>query len=385
MKFRISYLLLPVALVLSTMSPASAVAKSGSPCNTLSQFQKTTQGLLVCDLIKKKKIWRKATGVEATFYKNDQLRIQEEQQKKLDEAAKAETDRIAQEAKAAADKAAADKAAADKAAADKAAADKAAADKAAADKAAADKAAADKAAADKAAADKAAADKAAAYKAAADKAAADKAAADKAAADKAAAAEVPKLVVGGTYFGQDVDHPEWNWVAIRVTNSASTKMFSHQFFDVLLADATGGIIDSSFSTNFPILGPGQSAWYTTTEFNSKPISQSVFQQKYSTTSSPLALSELPTATNAHLVTSSYYASRKMIAFTVRNNSSKVLSEGTKCFAVLLNSSNTPVYAIWGRMGKSVLPGGSAEVTIGSDFTFNGQYSSIEISLGPQFP
>ena len=315
MKFRISYLLLPVALVLSTMSPASAVAKSGSPCNTLSQFQKTTQGLLVCDLIKKKKIWRKATGVEATFYKNDQLRIQEEQQKKLDEAAKAETDRIAQEAKAAADKAAA----------------------------------------------------------------------DKAAADKAAAAEVPKLVVGGTYFGQDVDHPEWNWVAIRVTNSASTKMFSHQFFDVLLADATGGIIDSSFSTNFPILGPGQSAWYTTTEFNSKPISQSVFQQKYSTTSSPLALSELPTATNAHLVTSSYYASRKMIAFTVRNNSSKVLSEGTKCFAVLLNSSNTPVYAIWGRMGKSVLPGGSAEVTIGSDFTFNGQYSSIEISLGPQFP
>jgi hypothetical protein len=321
-------------LALSSFVPAFAAVKTGSPCISLNQFQKTTQGLLVCDLIKKKKTWRKATAVEATFYKNDQLRMQEEQQKKLDDAAKAESDRLAQEAKATADKAAADKAVADKAAADKAVADKAVADKAAADK---------------------------------------------------AAAEVPKLVVAGTYFGQDVDHPEWNWVAIRVTNSASTKMFSHQFFDVLLADATGGIIDSSFSTNFPILGPGQSAWYTTTEFNSKPISQSVFQQKYSTTPSPLALSELPTATNAHLVTSTYYASRKMIAFTVRNNSSKVLSEGTKCFAVLLNSSNTPVYAIWGRMGKSVLPGGSAEVTIGSDFTFNGQYSSIEISLGPQFP
>ena len=358
--------LLSIGLVVGLAPSAFAATKPapGAKCTKVSTFQQTPKGLLVCDQVKKKKVWRKTTRVEAKFHKKEQVRIQkeiqkkEELQKKSDEAVKAEADRIALEAQAAADAVA----------------------KAAADKAATDKAAADAAA--KAAADKAAAD--AAAKAAADKAAADKAAADKAAAEAAAkaAADIPKLVVGGTYFGQDADNPSWNWVAVRISNSASTKLYTHQSFDVLLADSSGTIVDSSFSTNFPILGPGQSAWYTTTEFNTSPISQAVFQQKYSTSPSPMSFNELPSASNARLVTSTYYASRKMVAFTIRNNSSQVLSDSTKCFAVLLNSSNIPVYAIWGRLGKSVLPGGTAEVTIGSDFTFNGQYSSIEISLGP---
>ena len=153
-------LILTVAstLLLNSAIPATAAPKIGSSCTKLSLFQQTPQGLLVCDQVKKKKIWRKTTAVEARLYKNEQVRLQKELQKKTDAAAKLEAERIAQETQAAADavaKAAADKAAADKAAADKAAADKAAADKAAADKAAADKAAADKAAADKAAADKA--------------------------------------------------------------------------------------------------------------------------------------------------------------------------------------------------------------------------------------
>lgn len=340
---------LVITLALSNTSAIAAV-KIGSSCTKTSTFQKAPQGLLVCDLVKKKRIWRKSTAIEARFYKNDQIRIKKEAQQKLDDAAKAEVDRIAQESQSAADAAA---------------------------KAALDKAAADAA---KAALDKAAAD--VAVKAAADKAAADAAAKAAAEAAAKAAADVPKLVVGTTYFGQDADNPSWNWVAVRVSNSASTKLYTHQFFDVLLADSSGTIVDSSFSTNFPILGPGQSAWYTTTEFNTSPISQAVFQPKYATSPSPMSFNELPSASNARLVTSSYYASRKMVAFTIRNNSSQVLSDSTKCFAVLLNSSNIPVYATWGRLGKSVLPGGTAEVTIGSDFTFNGQYSSIEISLGP---
>ncbi len=241
---------------------------------------------------------------------------------------------------------------------------------------------ADKAAADKAAADKAAADKAAADKAAADKAAADKAAADKAAADKAAA-EVPNLIVGKMFSGGDADNPNWKWTAVKVTNTATTKIYSHQFFDVSIADSSGGVVDSSSEGSFPLLGPSASAWYVITQFNALASSQIFLQKRFSTLPSPLLVSELPTSSNAQLINSSYDPSKKLVQVMVKNNSTtKIISKSSTAYAVLLDASGVPIYAVRGFFDKAILPGGSANIILGSSFTFNGQVASIQVSIAP---
>jgi len=193
----------------------------------------------------------------------------------------------------------------------------------------------------------------------------------------------PSLSVGRFYAGNDNDDSTWKWIAVEIANASSTQILSHQFYDVLIGDSGGAVVDSSFSLSFPILGPGQKAWYTTTQFNRAPSSQVVFQKKYSTTPSLFSASELPTTSGARLVTSINIPSRKMIAVTVRNNSmSQILSKSSKAFAVLLDSSGTPIYAAWGFLDKAVLPGGSAEVLIGDDFTFNGTPASIVVTIAP---
>jgi hypothetical protein len=96
---------LPVVLVfvllLGLSSQAFGAVKIGSSCSKVSSFQLSGKTLLVCDLIKKTKVWRKASNIEVRLYNQEKIRL----------------------AKAAEDKAAADKAAAEKAAAEKAAAD----------------------------------------------------------------------------------------------------------------------------------------------------------------------------------------------------------------------------------------------------------------------
>ena len=68
--------------------------------------------------------------------------------------------------------------------------------------------------------------------------------------------------------------------------------------------------------------------------------------------------------------------------TVKNNSSQVLSKSSTAYAVLLDSSGTPIYAARGFFDKAILPGGSAEIIIGDDFTFNGQAASIQVTIAP---
>jgi hypothetical protein len=81
------------------------------------------------------------------------------------------------------------------------------------------------------------------------------------------------------------------------------------------------------------------------------------------------------------VTSPYYANRKAVGFTLKNNSnSRILNSSSTAFAVLFDSNGIPVYAERGMIGKSVLPGGATEISIG-DFTFNGSYASIEVIIG----
>ena len=343
-----------------------AAPKIGSTCKKISTFQQSASVLLVCDVVKKKKVWRKATSIEKTLYLQEKNRLDRAAaQKIIDETAAALAEKLA------AEKLAAEKLAAEKAAADKLAADKLAADKLAADKLAADKLAADKLAADKLAAEKAAAD--AAAKAAADAAA-------KAAAD--AAAETPNLLVGSLYSGIDADSPEWRWIAVRVTNSASTKIYSHGSFNILMGDAGGGIVDSNFEGNFPLIGPKQTVWYVTTQFKGTPASQVVFQKQYSTRPSPLSVSEFPTVSNPRLIPSPYLSTRKSVIVTVKNNSSQVLSKSSSADAVLLDASGTPLYAASGFFDKAILPGGSADIIIGDDFTYNGTFASIEVTVSP---
>jgi hypothetical protein len=217
--------LLAVSIIVSAMPISSALVTPGTKCSKVSSFQQSGKTLLVCDLIKKKKVWRKATAIESKLYKNEQLRIERETKQKILDAAKAESDRLALEAKVKADaeaaQAAAEKAAAEKAAAEKAAAEKAAAEKAAAEKAAAEKAAAEKAAADaaaRAAAERAAAD--AAARAAAERAAAERAAADaaaRAAAERAAATPTVRVL---SIFGRPYQDSGSTWY-IPITNSST--------------------------------------------------------------------------------------------------------------------------------------------------------------------
>jgi hypothetical protein len=363
-------------------SANSASPKVGGSCAKVNTFSQSGSTVLVCVSNKGKKVWRKASSVEKALYLKEKTRAAVEAAQKIIDRAKIDADRVLADAKMAAEKLAAEAAA--KAAADLAALEKAAADKAAAEAAtkaaaeAAAKAAAEAAA--KAAADKAAAD--AAAKAAADKAAADKAAADKAAAEAAAkAADVPSLIAGRFFSGPDSDNSSWKWVAVEVRNSSPYNILSHRSFDVLIGDSGGAIVDSSWEPGFPLLLPNQSAWYVTTQFNSQNSSQAVFRKSYSTQPSPLTASEFPTALNPRLVTSPYYASRKAVSFTIKNNSnSQILNSSSKAFAVVFNASGVPIYAESGFIGKSVLPGGQAEITVG-DFTFNGEYSYVLVTIG----
>lgn len=191
----------------------------------------------------------------------------------------------------------------------------------------------------------------------------------------------PSLSVGQVFSGIDSDNPSWKWVAVRISNTSSNQIFSHRSFNVLIADSSGGISDTSFEPSFPILGPNQSAWYVTTQFNDQSTGQVVFQKQYSTTPSPFLASELPTTTGARLITSINSSTKKMVAVTVRNNSSsQILSKSSTAYAVLFNESGVPVYATRGFFDKAVLPGGSVEVLIGGDFTFNGSAASIAVTI-----
>ena len=382
LSWKIGIFLIGSSLVLTPSIANSASAKVGGSCTKVNSFSQTDTAVLVCVSSKGKKVWRKASSVEKALYLKERARLATEAAQKIIDRAKVEADRVLAEAKVAAEKATADAAA--KIAADQAAAAKAASDKAAAE--AAQKAAAEAAAkvaaeaAAKAASDKAAAE--AAQKAAADKAAADKAAADKAAAEAAArAADVPSLIAGRFFSGPDSDDSSTKWVAVEIKNSSPYNILSHRSYDVLIGDSGGAIVDSSWEPGFPVLLPSQSGWYVTTQFNNKSSSQIVFRKTYSTQPSPLGASEFPSALNPRLVTSPYYATRKAVSFTIKNNSSsKILSSSSKAFAVVFNSSGVPIYAESGRIGISVLPGGQAEITVG-DFTFNGDYSYILVTIG----
>lgn len=111
--------LLTCSLLMVNPEAMAANARIGAICPTVNQFDESGSQLLVCEVIKKKKTWRKATSVERNLYMKEKNRLLREAALKILNDAKSAADKIVNDAKSAVDAAA--KAAADKVIADAAA------------------------------------------------------------------------------------------------------------------------------------------------------------------------------------------------------------------------------------------------------------------------
>lgn len=78
----------------------SATTKVGGPCTKINQFRESGSTLLVCTTSRGKKVWRKATGVEKSFYLKEKERVAKAAAQKIIDAANAEATRLDLEAKA---------------------------------------------------------------------------------------------------------------------------------------------------------------------------------------------------------------------------------------------------------------------------------------------
>ena len=359
MKRNLAFIII-FAFLTSSTNQVSAAPKIGSTCTKVSTFQQSIGALLVCDVVKKKKVWRKATSIEKSLYQMEKNRLAKvEAQKIIDDAAAAvAADKVAAEAivKAAADKATADAAA-------KAAADKVAVE--AIVKAAADKATADAAA--KAAADKVAVE--AIVKAAADKAAAD----------------VFGLNSLATWSGPDPMNEwlGWQWAAVKVSNKSKFGILRSGYSTSTYVDSQGVSVDSNMEKT-PTLLPNATGWMVSTIHNLKSVGSTFLSAFTTQKASEIKASELPTISG---ISFSPSGSGGIVSATIKNNSSsKFLYGATHTNVVFLNSSGVPVYAYWGSLSNSIAPGFTATVDLNAflrgklSFIPTG-FTSIEVTLG----
>lgn len=191
---------------------------------------------------------------------------------------------------------------------------------------------------------------------------------------------LPSLIVGQMYSGVDIDNPTWKWIAIRISNSSTSKILSGSLTKLIsLIDSNGGVVDSS-GTSIPTLLPGASGWVATTQFNTKEATRAIIE-KSSPKISAISAAEFPIISGISLVAAAT-PGRKSIQMTIQNKSQDFfLDRYTRISAVVLGSSGTPIYAISGFPDVWIAPGGSSTFNLGS-FTLNGQATSIEVSLQP---
>jgi hypothetical protein len=191
---------------------------------------------------------------------------------------------------------------------------------------------------------------------------------------------LPSLVVGQMYSGIDVDNSTWKWIAVRLSNSSTTKILSGSSNRLItLVDANGGVVDSS-GTSIPALLPGASGWVASTQFNIKDASRAIIENSAPKISA-ISATEFPAIFGVSLV-SAATPGRKSIQMTLQNKSQSLfLDRYTRISAVVLGSSGVPIYAISGYPDVWIAPGGSSTVSIGA-FTLLGSASSIEVSVQP---
>ena len=191
---------------------------------------------------------------------------------------------------------------------------------------------------------------------------------------------LPSLLVGQMYSGIDVDNSTWKWVAVRLSNSSTTKILSGNLNRLItLVDVNGGVVDSS-GTSIPALLPGASGWVASTQFNTKDASRAIIENSAPKISA-ITATEFPTISSVSLI-SEADPGRKSIQMTIQNKSQGLfLNRYTRISAVILGSNGVPIYAISGFPDVWIAPGGSSTVSIGS-FTLLGSASSIEVSIQP---
>jgi hypothetical protein len=191
---------------------------------------------------------------------------------------------------------------------------------------------------------------------------------------------LPSLLVGQMYSGIDVDNSTWKWIAVRLSNSSTTKILSGNLNRLItLVDVNGGVVDSS-GTSFPALLPGASGWVASTQFNTKDATRAIIENTAPKISA-ISATEFPIISGVSLV-SAATPGRKSIQMTIQNKSQSLfLDRYTRISAVVLGSNGTPVYAISGFPDVWIAPGGSSTVSIGS-FTLLGSAISIEVSIQP---
>jgi len=191
---------------------------------------------------------------------------------------------------------------------------------------------------------------------------------------------LPSLLVGQMYSGIDVDNSTWKWVAVRLSNSSTTKILSGSSNRLItLVDASGGVVDSS-GTSIPALLPGASGWVASTQFNTKDASRAIIENSAPKISA-ITATEFPTISGVSLI-SAADPGRKSIQMTIQNKSQSLfLNRYTRISAVILGSNGVPIYAISGYPDVWIAPGGSSTVSIGS-FTLLGSAISIEVSIQP---
>jgi len=191
---------------------------------------------------------------------------------------------------------------------------------------------------------------------------------------------LPSLVVGQMYSGIDANNEPWKWVAIRITNSSTTKILSGNSNRLIsLIDSNGGVVDSS-GTSIPALLPGASGWVATTQFNNKQASRAIVENSAPKVSE-VSASEFPTISGVSLVPSST-SGRQSIQMTITNNSQRFfLNRYTRISAVVLGSNGVPIHSISGFPDVWIAPGGTTTVSIGA-FTLLGSASSVEVSVQP---
>ena len=191
---------------------------------------------------------------------------------------------------------------------------------------------------------------------------------------------LPSLLVGQMHSGIDVDNSTWKWIAVRLSNSSTTKILSGSSNRLItLVDVNGGVVDSS-GTSFPALLPGASGWVASTQFNTKDATRAIVENSAPKISA-ISATEFPIISGVSLV-SAATPGRKSIQMTIQNKSQSLfLDRYTRLSTVILGSNGVPIYAISGYPDVWIAPGGSSTLSIGS-FTLLGSVSSIEVSIQP---
>lgn len=190
----------------------------------------------------------------------------------------------------------------------------------------------------------------------------------------------PGLIVGKVYSGTLFHEPKWRWIAAEVSNTSKTHTLNWNYYDAILADANGVIVDSSFETGFPYLGPGEKSWFYMTQFSTDIATKLILRKKFTVEGKPLALNEFPGVSNPRLVTSKYegFSNRKSVSFTITNNAKDmIMDKYSPVSAFFFDANGIPIYATRGYIEKSILPGGTTEVIFGN-FSFDGSYASLEV-------